>query len=48
MIDLSYRKPDVETNDEIIHPFVAKIGLVLFSAFLAIVVLSSIAGQPLM
>ena len=46
MIDLSYRKPDVIADDEIVHPFIAKIGLVLFSAFLAVVVLSAIAGQP--
>ena len=49
MIDLSYKKPEtkIEDDNEIIHPFVAIIAMVIFSAFMAIVVLSAIAGEPI-
>ena len=47
MIDLSYQ-PKIEKEDEIVHPFIAKIGLVIFSALMAVVILSAIAGEPIL
>ena len=48
MTDLNYQQTEVKENDEIIHSFVAKIGLVIFSAFMAVVILSAIAGEPIL
>ena len=45
MIDLSYKKPEIKEEEPNI--LIQGIIFVLFSAFLAVIVLSGIVGEPI-
>ena len=47
MIDLSYKKPEKKGENEEFHPCVQYIIMAVFAAFMAYMILSGIAGEPL-